>query len=268
MADGGDVQAVLIVATAGLYALAFAAMVARARRLGDAAFAAAFVAASAGWIWRWVDVGHVPLQNLFEVFLTMGVLVAPLAVLCDRAFRVPRGAWDALIACAVLFPLVGGILLPEHFGTFSAAPRRLPPALQSPLFVPHVAVYLLAYVAMAKASLFAGARLIAEREGGEAAVAERAMHRMVCLGFPLLTAGLLLGATWGKLAWGDYWNWDPKELWSLVAWLVFLGYFHWRAMFGRRRGGAAAAIVLAGMLAIIATLVLPSLMAGLHSYAM
>ena len=47
-------------------------------------------------------------------------------------------------------------------------------------------------------------------------------------GFRLLTLGLLLGSLWGKLAWGDYWGWDPKELWSLVCWLIYLGYFHFR----------------------------------------
>ena len=111
-----------------------------------------------------------------------------------------------------------------------------------------------------------------ERPREERLVAwEPAAHRMVRLGFPLLTLGLVLGAVWGKIAWGDYWNWDPKELWSLVSWLVFVGYLHVRYMFGTRYPRANAALVVAGLAAIILTLLwlnlAPRFSGGLHSYA-
>ena len=63
---------------------------------------------------------------------------------------------------------------------------------------------------------------------------EQATYRVACLGFPLLTLGLVLGAWWGKLAWGDYWNWDPKELWSLTTFAAYLVYLHVRCMCGTR----------------------------------
>ena len=90
------------------------------------------------------------------------------------------------------------------------------------------------------------------------------------MGFPFLTLGLVLGSIWGKLAWGDYWGWDPKELWSLASWLVYIGYFHWRYMFGRKRPAANSIWAIAGMLAIIITLLwvnLSKIFSGLHSYA-
>jgi hypothetical protein len=55
------------------------------------------------------------------------------------------------------------------------------------------------------------------------------------------------GAWWGKLAWGDYWNWDPKELWSLVSWLMFLGYFHFRYLYGTRFAGVNVVIIVGGI---------------------
>ena len=72
------------------------------------------------------------------------------------------------------------------------------------------------------------------------------------------------------MAWGDYWNWDPKELWSLVSWLVYLGYFHFRHMFGRRYPLALSVFIMAGLAAIIITLLwvnLSRVFGGMHSYA-
>ena len=96
---------------------------------------------------------------------------------------------------------------------------------------------MLSYVIMAKAAVPAFRALLAVPEAAaEEGLApwDAATHRMVSLGFPLLTLGLVLGAVWGKLAWGDYWNWDPKELWSLTSWLVYVAYFHVRYAFGPR----------------------------------
>ena len=99
----------------------------------------------------------------------------------------------------------------------------------------------------------------------------RAAYRLVILGFPLLTLGLILGAVWGKIAWGDWWNWDPKELWSLVSWLVFAGYLHLRYLRGGRDTKASAAVVVTGMAAVVITLLWVNLgsafVSRLHSYS-
>ena len=99
---------------------------------------------------------------------------------------------------------------------------------------------------------------------------EHATYRMVSVGFPLLTLGLLLGSWWGKLAWGDYWGWDPKELWSLASWLVYVGYFHFRYMFGKKHVRLNSLWAVMGIVVIIITLLwvnLSKLFSGLHSYA-
>ncbi|MEB3291083.1 MAG: c-type cytochrome biogenesis protein CcsB, partial [Leptolyngbya sp.] len=53
-------------------------------------------------------------------------------------------------------------------------------------------------------------------------------YRMIGLGFPLLTIGIIAGAVWANEAWGSYWSWDPKETWALITWLVFAAYLHAR----------------------------------------
>ena len=69
-------------------------------------------------------------------------------------------------------------------------------------------------------------------------------YRILGLGFPLLTIGILSGAVWANEAWGSYWSWDPKETWALITWLVFAAYLHariTRGWQGRRPAILAAA---------------------------
>jgi len=249
-----------IYATMALYAAAAALFILRVRRGAWIVYGAGCAVAAAGWVYRWGHAGHVPLQNLFEVFLTLGVLMFPITLFSRRFLGVGGEGGDAAIGLIVLVP--AGLV-------FSAEPKMLPPALQSFLFVPHVTAYMLAYVVMGKAGILAFRTLLVREERRRRV--ERDTHVVARLGFPLLTLGLVLGAVWGKLAWGDYWNWDPKELWSLVSWLVFLGYFHFRHLYGKRYPRASASLVLAGVVAIVLTLLWVNLGrlfgGGLHSYA-
>jgi len=263
MAIKFTMQGLLIYLTIAAYVAAFVTMVLGRRRAGQVLFLAGFLAAVLAYIYRWYDVRHVPLQNLFEVFLFLGVACYPISWFSGRVLRI-GGPWaDALIGAIVLFP--AGFV-------FHAEPMQLPPALQSWLFAPHVMVYMLAYVFMAKAAFQAAAQLAVRRPAvGAAELApEQATYELIALGFPLLTLGLVLGSWWGKLAWGHYWGWDPKEMWSLASWLVYLGYFHWRYLFGTKRPAANSVWALAGMAVIVITLLwvnLSRLFPGLHSYA-
>ncbi len=73
-------QGLLIYATMLAYLLAFISLSARYKKLGTVFYAAGFGLAAAGFAYRWYDAGHVPLQNLFEVFLCLGMLIYPLSL--------------------------------------------------------------------------------------------------------------------------------------------------------------------------------------------
>lgn len=255
-------QGLLIYAAIGAYVLAFVTTLLRRAKAGHILYVFGFTIAVLTFGYRWYDVRHVPLQNLFEVFLCLGMICYPASLFCRRILRVGGRCADMLIGAIALFP--AGFI-------FNAQPQQLPPALQSWLFVPHVAVYMLSYIFMAKATLQAISQLAGKSYGDEKLLPpEQATYRMICAGFPLLTLGLVLGSWWGKLAWGDYWGWDPKELWSLASWLVYVGYFHFRYMFGKKHPRINSTWAIAGMAAILITLLwanLSRLFSGLHSYA-
>ena len=257
------IQGALIYLTMASYLMAFAATLLKCRKTGHILYLLGFIIAVFSFTYRWYYVHHIPMQNLFEVFLCLGVMIFPISLFCNRALRIGGYSADMLIGVIVL--------LPAGF-VFSAEPQQLPPALQSWLFAPHVAAYMLSYVFMAKAA-FQGLAQFAGKNpnpGKEPLEPETATYYMVRAGFPLLTLGLILGSYWGQLAWGDYWGWDPKELWSLASWLVYVGYFHFRYMFGKKYPRINSMWALAGMTLIVITLLwvnLSRLFQGLHSYA-
>ena len=91
-------------------------------------------------------------------------------------------------------------------------------------------------------------------------------YRIIGLGFPFLTIGIISGAVWANEAWGSYWSWDPKETWALITWLVFAIYLHSRLLKGWQ-GEKAAFLGSFGFFVIwICYLGVNFLGKGLHSY--
>ena len=91
-------------------------------------------------------------------------------------------------------------------------------------------------------------------------------YRIIGLGFPLLTIGIIAGAVWANEAWGSYWSWDPKETWALITWLVFAAYLHSRITKGWQ-GRKPAILAATGFFMVwICYLGVNILGKGLHSY--
>jgi cytochrome c-type biogenesis protein CcsB len=91
-------------------------------------------------------------------------------------------------------------------------------------------------------------------------------YRIIGLGFPLLTIGIISGAVWANEAWGSYWSWDPKETWALITWLVFAAYLHARITKGWQ-GRRPAILAATGFVVVwVCYLGVNLLGKGLHSY--
>ena len=168
----------------------------------------------------WITLDRPPLRTLGETRWWYAVLVPTLGFLIGWRFETRALAIPSCLMGA-MFALIN-IQNPDYMD------KTLMPALQSPWFVPHVVVYMLAYSALGLSSLI-GAWIwisrVVKRQPLQAGDIDLP-HRLVMVGFPLLTCGLLFGAFWAKEAWGHYWTWDPKETWAFLTWMAYLAYLH------------------------------------------
>ncbi len=237
--------------------------------LGPALFGLGFVLVTVLIGDRWVEAGRPPFKTRYESLLLLAWCTAGLFLLLQLRHRVRLLGLGAA--------LVAGVALAAAAARPDLEIPNLPPALQSPWFVPHVAVYFMGYAAMFLAAVAAAVSLVAPtatvevQRGGEARDVRYAdlMHTAVVVGFPLITVGMVLGGVWARQAWGDYWAWDPKENLALVCWLVYALYFHVRRLPGWG-GSRSAWMVLAGAACLIFTYLfmhlLPTAEASAHVY--
>jgi ABC-type transport system involved in cytochrome c biogenesis permease subunit len=169
-----------------------------------------------------------------------------------------------------LFALPVALAMMLYATTISSVVEPLVPALQNNLLLTvHVAVAIVAYgsftIAFAAALLF-----IIQPEGGrwglpKPEILDDISYKAVVVGFPFLTAVIVLGAVWAETAWGRYWSWDPKETAALVTLLMYGGYLHARVIRGWR-GERSAYLLLLGFAATGFTYYGNYFLGGLHSY--
>lgn len=196
-----------------------------------------------------------PFGNMRHVLCFFPLAMGPVALFMRRCRHLELTGY---FAAASALALIGALCMP-----LQAAWRQMP-ALQSPWFAPHVTSYVLAYGLMTVAAFLC---LLSFRRGrGEQDLA--AADAVVRLAFPLLSFGLISGAVWADAAWGGYWAWDIKEVWSLLTWLLYLLYFHVQphpAFASWRRP-----LLLLAFAAIVVTFMVVNLLPqieSMHSYA-
>jgi cytochrome c-type biogenesis protein CcsB len=96
---------------------------------------------------------------------------------------------------------------------------------------------------------------------------ERITWRLHVLAFPLWTFAVIAGAIWARESWGRYWGWDPKEVWSFVAWVVYAAYLHSRATGSAGRRWAPWIAIIGWGVMLFNLFGVNLFIGGLHSYS-
>ena len=249
---------------------------------------------------RWVVAGYFPLSNLYEslLFLTWTLLTIYLYIENKTKSKL-MGA--ILLPVALLITGFANLTLSPEMQ--KASP--LVPALQSNWLMMHVSMMMLSYATLIMGSLlcilflviskyqdvdlqivdesslplyhvmldYYEAKLFAPSdeisELGKLKLLQSLdnwSYRIIGLGFPFLTIGIIAGGVWANEAWGSYWSWDPKETWALVTWIVFATYLHSRITKGWEGKKTAILGGLGFFVIWVCYLGVNFLGKGLHSY--
>lgn len=239
---------------------------------------------------RWFTNNYFPLSNLYEslIFLTWALTFVQLLIENQSKSK-----------------LIGAINLPIALFTIGFATLSLPnemklasplvPALKSNWLMMHVSVMMVSYSTLIIGSLLSilfliiskGQNITLQGNSYETTIKtniiinskldnsmrlnllesiDNLSYRIIGLGFPLLTIGIISGAVWANEAWGSYWSWDPKETWALITWLIFAIYLHTR-LNKAWQGKKPALIASLGFIIVwVCYLGVNFLGQGLHSY--
>ena len=223
---------------------------------------------------RTAAAGRAPWANLYE-FMLVGALVAVVVLIAVERRRAIPFLGTAVMGIVVLFLAVAQV-------NFFVPADGVQPALQSYWLVIHVGVaviatgvftvgFVVAVLQLLRSARVDG-RLTSRRwawldSTPSPTALESLSFRLNAVGFVLWTFTLIAGSIWAEYAWGRYWGWDPKEVWTFVIWVVYAGYLHARTTRGWA-GARSAWLVLVAYVCVIINFTLVNLLfPGLHTYA-
>ena len=264
----------LVFMATGAYLLGLALRSNFADKTGSALTWAAAAMGTTGLFVRWYesyligpDIGHIPISNLYEVFVLFSLLTALLYLYYELRYGTRRlGAFVLTVISAAV-----GFLLWYTFSREAHQIQPLIPALQSYWMKVHVPTNFIGYGAFALSAMVGSAYLLVERgilanRLPSPRVLEDVMYKSIAIGFAFFTVATILGALWAAEAWGTYWQWDPKETWALIVWLNYAAWLHMRLTRGLRGSMLAWWAVIGLAVVTFAFLGVNMFLSGLHSY--
>lgn len=226
----------------------------------------------AGTVLRGIAAERVPWANMFEFSLTASAIIVGVFIFIQL--------WIELKFLGAYITGFGLITLGVGTVNFYVPVVPLAPALQSYWLVIHVFVATLGTAFFAIGGGLSIIQLVqARREAGKfeavkflttlptAEKLENLAYRVVVVGFVFWTFTLIAGSIWAEHAWGRYWGWDTKEVWTFIIWTIFAGYIHARATRGWR-GSRSAWLAIVGFSAVMFNFTIVNLFfKGLHAYS-
>jgi len=217
---------------------------------------------------RYFQAGYTPITNIHESLSFLSLCVAGFFLFLKRLYKIS-------ILGSVIVPALSLILIWSF--AFPSEIKPLPPILHSfwlPVhtifaFIGNSIFFVSFFVSLLYLLLERGIKKkrspISTRFPSLEAL-DLINYRCMSYGFPFLTIGIITGSIWAGMAWGSYWNWDPKETWSLITWIVYAILIHNRLTIGWR-GRKTAYMMILGFFSILFTFLgINFILGGLHSY--
>ncbi len=252
----------------------------RAGRIAVALTALAWLIHLAGVVLRGISAQRVPWANMYEFSITSTLIIVGVFLLMQLRLNI-RYLGTFVVGLMLVLLGVGAV-------GFYVDVIPLPPALQSAWLVIHVLVAMIATALFAVCFAVSALQIAQSRNGGgsrslgatvrakfsrllktvpDAETLDAMAYRIIIVGFILWTFTLMAGAIWANRAWGRYWGWDVKEVWTFIVWVIYAAYIHAKATRGWN-GTRAAWLAIVGFGAVMFNFgVVNIFFKGLHSYS-
>lgn len=235
---------------------------------------AAVVLGFVGLMVRWyesyligADVGHIPVSNLYEVFVLFCLITAMMYLYYEASYQTRQlGALVLLVISAAV-----GFILWYALDRQAHTIQPLVPALKSWWMKLHVPANFIGYGSFSLSAMLGVGYLLSSRgiltsRLPKLEIIDDMMYKAIAVGFGFFTIATILGAMWAAEAWGGYWSWDPKETWALIVWLNYAAWLHIRLVKGLRGPMLAWWAVVGLLVTTFAFLGVNMFLSGLHSY--
>jgi ABC-type transport system involved in cytochrome c biogenesis permease subunit len=231
---------------------------------------------AAVFILRWIAGGHVPMAGSFDSMNLLALSICIITLIITRietnghASQRTGGKYEIALPAGLL--MTGFVLLVQMIGGSNPPITHLMPVLSSPLLSLHVTVIMIAYAQLFFIMLNGiSAVVVRLTQPSNTAYLERLRDISLIMLYPavaLLAAGIFIGAVWANISWGNYWSWDPKEVWALITLLVYIAPLHntlWTSF--RKPMFFHIYSILAFLSVLITYFGVNFLLGGMHSYA-
>ena len=233
------------------------------RRFSRLVMAAAFVSLTYCEYLRWTISGTIPMANGYETMLFVAWTVMLLSLLLS--FRFP-----IMLTCGFL--MSGFFLLVSHISQMDPQITHVMPVLNSPLLSIHVSIIMMGFALLSLTFINAITALTVKLINRDATRQMAALQSLSLLFlYPAATTlgiGIFVGAIWANVSWGEYWGWDPKEVWALITFMVYAAALHPKTLPALRRPVTFHVFMLLAFLTILMTYFgVNYILGGMHSYA-
>ena len=229
------------------------------------------------FILRWIAGGHVPMAGSFDSMnlLALSICIITLIITKVETLRATSlqdtgNKYEIALPTGLL--MTGIVLLVQMMGGSNPPITHLMPVLSSPLLSLHVTVIMIAYALLFFIMLNGlSAVIVRMAQPTNTQYPERLRDISLIMLYPavaLLAAGIFIGAVWANISWGNYWSWDPKEVWALITLLVYIAPLHstlWESF--QKPLFFHIYCILAFLSVLITYFGVNMLLGGMHSYA-
>ena len=212
---------------------------------------------------RWTISGTLPMSNGYETMLFVAWIVQVVALVFSLRFRI-------LLTCGFL--MSGFFLLVSHISQMDPQITHIMPVLNSPLLSIHVSIIMIGFALLSLPLINGITAVIVRMVNRNASTVTLALQQLSLLFlYPAMAAlgiGIFVGAIWANVSWGEYWAWDPKEVWALITFMIYAVALHPKTLPALRRPMVFHVFMTVSFLTIIMTYFgVNYVLGGMHSYA-